>query len=161
MPAETREVYYHFALTEIYNEALHGRTVDSAPDIDQHLLCSYTFEPEEIMSKEYVEVAEQLMQSHHHVVEPCLHEAPHPIVSNYPDIINKPQYYDLQFVCAEELPSGEYVATIKTGLIRILQRKWKKILTERKRIIKARCTPASLRERELTGRWPKDLRYMK
>ena len=43
---------YHFALTEIYNESLHGRTADSAPDIDQRILCSYTFEPDEVLSKE-------------------------------------------------------------------------------------------------------------
>lgn len=126
---------YHYALTEIYNETIHGRTPDSAPNIDNYILCSYTFEPEEIMSKEYEEIAEQIMQNYHDIVEPCLYECPHPVVKNYSTLINRPQYYELQFVFAEELPTGEYVATIKTGLIVRLQRTWKNRLNKRKRII--------------------------
>ena len=151
---------YHFALTEIYNESLHGRTADSAPDIDQRILCSYTFEPDEVLSKEYEEVADQIMQSHHYIVDPFLDRHPHPIVRNYPTLINSSEYYELQFVSAQELPTGEYVATIKTGLIRILQRRWKNKLKERKRIIQARATPAALHERETTGKWPLHLRKL-
>ena len=160
MLTEVPTTTYHYALTEIYNEALHGRTEDSSPDIDNRLLCSYTFDPEEIMAEEYEEVAEQIRQGYHRVAEPRLHEHPHPTVSNYPAIIRDPKYYELQFVVAEELPTGEYVATIKTGLIKRLQRRWKNKLKERERIIKARATPAALHERETTGKWPKHLRSM-
>ena len=153
-------VNYHYALTEIYNDALHGRTPDSAENIDDYILCSYTFEPEEIMSKEYEEVAEQIMQSHHYIVEPHLHACPHPVIKNYPALINRPQYYELQFVSAQELPTGEYVATIKTGLIVRLQRRWKNRLKERKRIIQQRATPSALYTRQVTGKWPEHLRKL-
>ena len=160
MPNDQMPVNYHYALTEIFNDALHGRTPDSAPDIDDYILCSYTFDPEEIMSKEYEDVAEMIMQSHHHVVEPHLHENPHPVIKNYSALINRPQYYELQFVSAQELPSGEYVATIKTGLIVRLQRRWKNKLKERKRIIQMRATPSALNTRQITGKWPEHLRRL-
>ena len=159
MSNEQMCVNYHYALTELFNDALHGRTPDSAPDIDDHILCSYTFEPEEIISKEYEEVSE-LMMGTYHAIEPHLHESPHPVIKNYSALINRPQYYQLQFVSAQELPTGEYVATIKTGLIVRLQRRWKNKLKERQRIIRLRATPSALNTRQITGKWPEHLRRL-
>ena len=51
MPSQQSSMQYQYALTEIYNETIHGRTEDSAPDIDNHILCTYTFEPEEVMEE--------------------------------------------------------------------------------------------------------------
>jgi len=159
MPNDPMCVNYHYALTELFNDALHGRTPDSAPDIDNHILCTYTFEPEEVMSKEYEEVSE-LMIGTYYAIEPHLHESPHPVIKNYSALINRPQYYELQFVSAQMLPTGEYVATIKTGLIVRLQRRWKNKLKERKRIIQQRGTPGALYTRQVTGKWPMHLRKL-
>ena len=155
MPSQQSSMQYQYALTEIYNEAIHGRSEDSAPDIDNHILCTYTFEPEEVMAKEYEEVLELMMEHQQH-----LHQCQHSVIKNYSALISSPQYYQLQFVSAQELPTGEYVATIKTGLITRIQRRWRNRLKERQRIIRERATPRALHIRETTGKWPQHLREM-
>jgi len=152
MPSQQSSMQYQYALTEIYNETIHGRTEDSAPDIDNHILCTYTFEPEEVMAKEYEEVSEIMMRYRHRI------RRQHSIIKNYSALISRPQYYQLQFVSAQELPTGEYVATIKTGLITRIQRRWRNRLKERQRIIRERATPRALHIRETTGKWPQHLR---
>jgi len=54
------------------------------------------------------------------------------------------------------LRSQECVSILKTFWLKIIQRKWKNILKERKIIIKKRCHPNSLRHREIYGKWPND-----
>ena len=45
----------------------------------------------------------------------------------------------------------------KTYWLRIIQRTWKRIMNERKRILKERCGLNSLFTREITGKWPDGL----
>lgn len=57
------------------------------------------------------------------------------------------------------LQSLHCIAILKTFWLKIIQRKWKNILRERKIIIKKRCHPNSLRYREINGRWPSECFY--
>lgn len=50
--------------------------------------------------------------------------------------------------------SGECFCILKTVWIKIIQRKWKTVMSMRNNIIKQRSTISSLRYRELNGRWP-------
>ena len=52
------------------------------------------------------------------------------------------------------LPSQECVSILKTFWLKIIQRKWKNILRERKNIIRKRGHPNSLIHREIYGKWP-------
>ena len=51
------------------------------------------------------------------------------------------------------LPSQECVSILKTFWLKIIQRKWKNIIKERKKIIQKRCNPNSLMYREIHGKW--------
>jgi hypothetical protein len=52
------------------------------------------------------------------------------------------------------LPSQHCVSILKTFWLRLIQRKWKKIINERKLIIIKRCNPNSIKYREIHGIWP-------
>jgi hypothetical protein len=52
------------------------------------------------------------------------------------------------------LPSGHSVCIFKTFWLCIIQRKWKKVYEERKKIITQRCNPKALMYRAMYGKWP-------
>lgn len=54
------------------------------------------------------------------------------------------------------LPTQHCVSIIKTFWLRLIQRKWKNIIKERKRIISIRMNPNSLKYKEIVGYWPKN-----
>ena len=47
-------------------------------------------------------------------------------------------------------------AYINTFWLKIIQRKWRKVYNERKRILQIRKSFHTLRKREMTGKWPKE-----
>ena len=49
------------------------------------------------------------------------------------------------------LPSQQCVSIIKTFWIRLIQRKWRNVCNERKRVIRLRCCPSALSYREIRG----------
>ena len=81
-------------------------------------------------------------------------EKPHKLLRNYHNIISQPNYIKPEIAECINLPTGEHIAIIKTMWIKIIQRKWKKVFSARKHIIKCRSCPASLSTRQLTGKWP-------
>lgn len=84
----------------------------------------------------------------------------HTIIRNYLNIIENPYYIKPEIAQCITLDSGETIVILKTIWLRIIQRKWKKIYNERKQIQNIRKKLNSLRERELTGKWPKGSRYL-
>jgi len=81
-------------------------------------------------------------------------QKPHKTIRNYHNIISRPNYIKPEIAECFELPTGEHIAIIKTMWVKIIQRKWKKVFSARKHIIKCRSCPASLSTRQLTGKWP-------
>jgi len=79
----------------------------------------------------------------------------HKLIRNYHNIISQPNYIKPEIAECITLPTGEHIAIIKTMWIKIIQRKWKKVFSARKHIIKCRSCPASLSTRQLTGKWPR------
>uniref|UniRef100_A0A6C0LAS0 Uncharacterized protein n=1 Tax=viral metagenome TaxID=1070528 RepID=A0A6C0LAS0_9ZZZZ len=55
------------------------------------------------------------------------------------------------------LDDETYSVVLKTHWLRLVQRHWKKIYAERKRVIKGRRNLVNLRHREVCGRWPPGL----
>ena len=72
------------------------------------------------------------------------------------NIITRKNYIKPEITECIYLNTGHCVAILKTHWIRLIQKKWKNIIKERKTIIKKRCTVKSLRHREITGKWPDD-----
>lgn len=75
----------------------------------------------------------------------------HPYIRNYREIAKNFIRFDILSI--EVLETGETVCTIHTHLIKIIQRKWRKIYNERKTILMYRKKLRNLRERELTGKY--------
>ena len=64
----------------------------------------------------------------------CINRA-HTIVRNYTSIISSPNYFCPQIAQCIVLPTQETIAIIKTIWIKIIQRTWKKIFLQRKKMI--------------------------
>ena len=78
----------------------------------------------------------------------------HPIIRNYSNIIRRANYIKPEIGLCIELHTHEQIVIIKTMWLKIIQRKWKKVFAERKRLLKERCLPAALYSRMMTGKWP-------
>lgn len=100
---------------------------------------------------------QRLHSSHYQevIVNRNFHHIPHKTIRNYHNIISRHDYIRPEIAECIELPTLEYIAIIKTIWIRIIQRKWKSVFIERKKIIKYRYCPSSLTTRLQTGFWPK------
>jgi hypothetical protein len=84
---------------------------------------------------------------------------PHLYIKNYANIIKTDNYIKPEIAECLFLPSGHSVCIKKTIWIKLIQRKWKMVFKERQRVIKSRIQYASLKEREITGLWPKGCRF--
>lgn len=78
----------------------------------------------------------------------------HPIIRNYSNIIRRANYIKPEIGLCIELHTHEQIVIIKTIWIKIIQRKWKKVFAERKRLLSERCSPVALYNRMMTGKWP-------
>lgn len=78
----------------------------------------------------------------------------HPTIRNYHNIISNPDYIKPEIGEYIILPTQEAVAILKTFWLRIIQKKWKKVVQERKNIIRQRYHLSNLKIREIHGRWP-------
>lgn len=56
-------------------------------------------------------------------------------IRNWVNIMKRPEYYGLQLAQCITFQTGETVCIIKTFWLRIIQRTWKKVFKERKRIL--------------------------
>jgi hypothetical protein len=130
---------YTIALCEIFNRNIHGYDTYSTSDIDQRILASYTFTPEEFMDPdEWMPLIEN-MRIAYSQYSPTTKS--HPSIRNYRTIVENPDYYKLDIVQLEEMPGGETCAVIKTGGIKTLQKKWRKHLAHQRNLIRERSEP--------------------
>lgn len=78
----------------------------------------------------------------------------HPIIRNYHRYAFHNYNVEPQIIEIFDGPHDYTTAIIKTHFLRLLQRKWKKIYAERKRVIALRKHPKSIQFLRLHGRWP-------
>jgi|LakMenEpi03Aug12_release.lakeMendotaPanAssembly.Ray.scaffolds.fasta_scaffold219052_3 hypothetical protein len=151
---------YYIAICEIFNPRIHGKDENSSIGIENHFLLSETFELAEFYDNSYQETITALKYDYKRVAKNNLKslKEPHPTIRNYNNIIKDKNYIKLDIVVVDELAGGETVGYIKTFWIKLIQRRWKKIYKQRQDILKQRMLPKSIREREITGKWPKGLR---
>lgn len=77
--------------------------------------------------------------------------AHHPDIRNFERILSNPKYSELQIVEVYDGPGEETLCVLKTFWLRILQRKWKRIFSERQRLIAYRSSVAVRRLIESSG----------
>ena len=143
---------YTIALCEIFNKNIHGHDNNSSKDIDQRILASYTFTPEEFMDTHEWRPMIANMRIAYSQYSPQSNS--HSCIRNYSRIVSDPNYYKLDIVQLEEMPGGETCAVIKTGGIKTLQKKWRKHLAHQRYLVRQRSKPSNLKFREVNGRWP-------
>ena len=151
---------YYIAICEIFNPRIHGKDENSSIGIENHFLVSETFELEEFYDNSYQDTITSLKYDYKRVAKNNLKslKEPHPTIRNYNKIIQEKNFIKIYIVFVDELPGNESVCYIKTFWIKLIQRRWKKIYKQRQDILKQRMLPKSIREREITGKWPKGLR---
>jgi hypothetical protein len=146
------------AICSLFHPVLHGLTETSSPAITGHFLVYTTIELSEFYDKSYLS-EETHLQRYYDAVAVLYGQQleGQRLIRNYLSVAKK--YSRLEIIQADILePGGEEVGILKTFWIRIIQRRWRKIYQARQRLIKERSTMMALRERALTGQWPRPLR---
>lgn len=152
---------YRLGICNLYNSTLHGEDENSSSDINSHYLVYTTIDPNEFYCNEYKSLIITIRRGYMYWVRHMNYEnniITHPTIRNFYKIINTKSSYKIDIVQIETLSGGEEVCYIKTFWIKIIQRKWRKVYNERKRILKIRQSVISQRERQMTGKWPQEAR---
>jgi hypothetical protein len=84
----------------------------------------------------------------------------HSFIRNYNNIVKSHKYMKPEIIEKVYLKGGECCAIIKTFWLRIVQRTWRRILKERKKIIQLRKRPSAIMNWQLKGKWPDDCLYI-
>ena len=150
---------YYIAICEIFNPRIHGKDENSSIGIENHFIVSETFELAEFYDNSYQDTITALKADYKRVAKKnskSLKQS-HPTIRNYNKIIQANNFIKIDIVVISELPGNESVGYIKTFWIKLIQRRWKKIYKQRQDVLKQRMLPKSIREREITGKWPKGL----
>jgi hypothetical protein len=149
---ETSGTRFNLILCEIYNNKKHGlNNINDTYYLTLIRIKSiYNFEGMTLFANYF----NKLYKKHSNKL------IPHSHIKNYENIITGPNYIKPEIAECIVLQSGHNVSIIKTIWIRLIQRTWKRIYKEREQIIQKRATYASIKEREITGYWPKCLRVL-
>ena len=145
-PEEQGLTKYYISISELYNKRIHGN-VNS--DVLYHYLVYYRFK---ILDMNSINNVSNNINNGYLELDNQTHD----IFRNYNQIITRENYIKPEITECIYLNTGHCIAILKTFWLRLIQRKWKNIIKERKNIIKKRCNPNSLTHREITGKWPED-----
>lgn len=142
---------FKLAICTLFDPVLYGTDENSTPGIENHYYVVYTFKPKKFYNNDYVSMVNYIRRM---VQRRATH--PHPTIRNYNVLL---KHIKLDIIKCDELTGQEQVGYIKTFWLKIVQRRWKNVYKERQDLLKGRSTLSALRERELTGQWPKHLRH--
>ena len=164
---------YNLMLCELYNPVIHGIDEDSDPNIESHYLVFERYRP---FSEGYFENLDNDEPEDEEEEDDILTDMQHDIqflkeiysvsiqhrspIRNYSYIVSRPNYIQHEIGEFIILPTQEAIAILKTFWFRIIQKKWKKIFQERKRIISRRHNPTSLYFRQIYGKWSSNCDYL-
>lgn len=147
---ENSKTRFNIVLCELYNNKIHGEssadsnviyhylTINRYKKLDMDLINDIC----EFLNAEYLYLPNQ----HHNIFR------------NYRNIIRE-NYIKPEIAECIYLPHGESVCIIKTFWLRIIQRRWKRILRERINVLKKRAGLHALYYREIHGKWPSYCNY--
>ena len=145
---------YKLAICEVFHPALHGQDENSSPAIHNHFLVYSIIDLPDFYTLAYLWEEHHLKKYYLNTTGGTLEN--HPTIRNYRKVLKK--YIRLEIIQADVLTGQEEVAYLKTFWLRIVQRRWKKIYKARKALIQKRISYDSLKELQLTGKWPQHLR---
>ena len=150
----------YLGICELYNECMYGRTESSPQNIETHFMVfDILSNLDEFWSSTYRCILGNLQMKYSIFISlgggDDDFKLENPSIRNYREIIMRPDYLKLDIVNVRIFGSGETVACLKTFWLRLVQRKWKRVYKERKRILQIRSRVKSLECIRTTGKWPK------
>ena len=129
---------YQLTVNEIFHPAIHGKDINSSPNILQHYIVIYTYSFRDLLDDETTDEDEDDVEDNEQYVNQLIdmiyddikhtsHRIPtrHPIICNYFNIRKKGLKPDIAQNII--LSGGEKVSIIKTIWLRIIQRTWKRV----------------------------------
>ena len=147
-PEEESLTHYNIILCELYNSKIHGSLENGSKEENIGYLVCCKFKKLDV---ELIDgISSELVGAYHLGIR----NGKHNIYRNYRNIISNPNYFKPEIAHCIYLESKHCVATLKTFWIKLIQRTWKKIFVERKRVLNERINLKSLKYRELNGKWP-------
>jgi hypothetical protein len=161
-PEESSTTKYNIVLCELHNPLIHGVPQDenysnhSNSNITAHYIVNYRFKKYDCNVSEYIDDIISYRQAFYinFIKKMRRVELIHPLYRNYKAIVANPIYIKPEIAECAILHTGESVAIIKTFWLKIIQRTWRKVYFEKKRIILLRCKLDAIKYREMNGRWP-------
>jgi len=154
-PEEISLTKYNIVLCHLYNTEMHG-------PIDQfyssHHLVDTRFKYLDIDTID--EIADDISNYYLHLCMIQSKKIKHTLIQNYKNIIQREDYIKPEIAECIYLNTMECICILKTFWIKIIQRKWRNILKERKKRICIRCHPNSLKYREYYGYWPDNCNHL-
>jgi hypothetical protein len=156
---------FKLAICELHIPDLHNYMGFDDDEIFSHYMVTSIINPEDFYNDDYkddIAILKEcytmwLYQPHRNEGTMILgDDISHPLIRNYRAIIDNGNYIKLDIVNVDNYGDADFVATIKTFWLRLIQRKWKRIYKERRHFIMERIRFGSLRQREITGKWRND-----
>ena len=144
---------FKIVLCEIFNAEMHGFNKDSDPDVKNHFLSIYVVKKYTNLDKLY-DIAKLYNLNN------SIHISNHAFIRNYNNIISDKNYIKPEIGEVITLNGGEIVVIIKTFWLKIVQRLWKKVFEQRKKVIAKRMHIKSILYKETNGKWPQDCIYL-
>lgn len=155
-PEETSLTKYNIILCELYNNKLHGNASNN--NIHFHYLVHSRFKNLNLNIINETSLNRKLDYFVLSATES--NKINNNRIRNYRNIVSGEGYIKPEIAQCIYLPTHECVAILKTFWIRLIQRRWKNILSERKRVMEKRNNIISIVYREIYGAWPNGcLRY--
>jgi hypothetical protein len=152
---------YTLLIPEIFNEQIHGITLESDPNINGQLIVQESFIIKtNTCIGELFYILKKRCEFYNKCYEVYYNNVKHNYIRNYNNIIKNSNYMKPEIGEKHYLSGDECVCVLKTFWLKIIQRAWKKLYKKRKQIFKLRCRPDSVLYRQLTGKFPDNCSYM-
>jgi len=153
-PEEQSLTRYNIILCELYNSKLHGSLENGSKEENiGYLVCCR-------LKKLDLELTHGITSELVGAYHLSIRRGKHTIYRNYRNIIARLDYFKPEIAQCVYLESRHCVAILKTIWIKLIQRKWKKVFAERKRVLSERCGVRAIRIREVRGNWPTTCSYL-
>ena len=153
-PEEQSLTQYNIILCELYNSKLHGSLENGSKEENIGYLVCCRFK---VLDIDLIDgIASEVVGAYHLSIR----RGKHAIYRNYRNIIARTDYFKPEIAKCVYLESRHCVAILKTIWIKLIQRKWKKVYAERKRVLSERCGIKALMFREVRGKWPTTCSYL-
>lgn len=144
-------------ICEIYTPLMHGVNENTSSNMLGNYIVVEKISLQEYYSYYYIELLDIIYNRWKYLETPNITEnlGEHPIIRNFEKMINSEDFIGLDIIETSELNGGEIIGYKKTFWIKIVQRLYKRVYKERKKIIALRKNPYALHFKKIHGKWPK------